>query len=112
MKLQIYVLLSIFVICVASGVQLLDRPEGKVIAIGSIAAKHITNQTNMTNITNVTGNFSNQTHLNMSGLHASLFQPNVNESVMETPSEASSQSDLSKHDSSSLGNDSDKHEGY
>jgi hypothetical protein len=82
-----------------------DRPEGKVIAIGSIAAKNITNQANLTNITNVTGNFSNQTQLNMSGPHASLLQPNVNESVMETPTEASAQSDLSKFNSSSLGKD-------
>ena len=105
MKLQIFVLLAICLIFLASGVQQLDRPEGKVIAIGSIAAKHIPNQTNMTNLTNITGNFSNQSHLNMSGLHALLNQPIVNESAMETPSEANSQSSLSRYGWSSLGKD-------
>jgi len=108
MKLRIYVLLSIcVVICLASGLQQLDRPEGKVIAIGSIAAKHIApNQTNLTNLTNIIGNFSNQTHLNMSGLNASLLQAdNENKSVMESPSEANYQSPLSRSDWSSLGKD-------
>ena len=107
MKLLIYVLLSICVICLASGVQQLDRPEGKVIAIGSIAAKHIApNQTNLTNLTSIIGNFSNQTHLNMSGLNASLLQAgNENESVMETPSEENAQSPLNRDDLSSLGKD-------
>jgi len=107
MKLWIYVLLSICVICLASGLQQLDRPEGKVIAIGSTAAKHIApNQTNLTNLTNIIGNFSNQTHLNMSGLNPSLLQANnENESVMESPSEANYQSPLSRSDWSSLGKD-------
>jgi len=98
MKLQIFALLFICVICVASGVQQLGRPEGKVITIGNI-----TNKTNMTNLTNNTGNFSNQTNLNMSGLNASRPQANGNESVMETPSKAGSQPDLSRYDFSSLG---------
>lgn len=111
MKLQICVLIALCVICVAAGVQQLDRPEGKVINIVGLEAKNMTNESNLTNMTNVTGNFSNQTHLNMSGLNASLHQSLVNESAMETPSEAGSQSDLSKYDVSSLGKDSDKHDG-
>jgi len=85
MKLLIFALISICVICVASGVQQLDRPEGKVIAIGNITAEDIANLTNMTNITGI---FSNQTHLDLSEHNASIYQPNVNESVMETPTEA------------------------
>jgi hypothetical protein len=107
MKLQISVLLSICIICLASGVQQLDRPEGKVIAIGSIAANHIApNQTNLTNMTDIIGNFSNQTHLNISGLNESLLQACYeNESVMETPSEENAQSQLNRYDWSSLGKD-------
>ena len=37
----------------ASGVEQLDRPEGKVIILGCLAAKNITNQTNIINLTNV-----------------------------------------------------------
>ena len=62
-------------------------------------------------MTNETGNFSNKTNLNMSGLNATGLQVNGNESVMETPSQAGSQSDLSKYDLSSLGENSDKHNG-
>ena len=109
MKLQIFALLFICVICVASGTQQLGQPSGKVVALGSLASKNITNLTNITNLANITGNFSNQTHLDMSGLNASRLQ--ANESAMETPSEASSKSDLSKYDLSSLGENSDKHNG-
>jgi hypothetical protein len=74
--------------------------------------------TNISHLKNVTGQTSitNQTDSNMSGLNESLIQPDVNESSMETPSEAISQSNsqlpLSRYDWSSLGKDSDKHEGY
>jgi len=100
---------------------------GKVVVIGNLAAENIKNVTNATNVTiltnishlkNVTGqtNITNQTDSNMSGLNESLIQPDVNESSMETPSEAISQSNsqlpLSRYDWSSLGKDSDKHEGY
>ena len=107
MKLQIFALLFICFICIASGVQQLGQPAGKVLALGSLAAKNITNLTNISNQINITGNFSNQTQQNLSGLKTTLFQGN--ESVMETPSEASAQSDLSKRDLSSLGQDSGKH---
>lgn len=106
MKFQIFALLFICVICIASGTQQLGYPAGKVAALGSLAAKNITNLTNTTNLANITGNFSNQTQLNMSGLNASRFQ--ANESAMETPSQASSQSDLTKYNLSSLGQNSDK----
>jgi hypothetical protein len=114
MKLQVYVLLSICIIFTAAGVQQLDRPEGKLIAIGSISVKQIApNQTNLTNLTGIIDNFSNQSHLNLSGLNATLLQfNNVNESVMETPSKACAQPDLNKREISSLGKDADKHEGY
>ena len=86
MKSLIFVLIFTLVICVASGIQQLDRPEGKVIAIGNITANNIGNLTNMTN---VTGIFPNQTHLDLSEHNASIYQPNVgNESVMETPTNA------------------------
>lgn len=86
MKLLIFALISICIICVASGIQQLDRPEGKVIAISSITANDIGNLTNMTN---VTGIFPHQVSLDLSEHNASIYQPNVgNESVMETPTEA------------------------
>ena len=75
MRLLICVVLSICIIGMASGVKQLDRPEGKVIVLGSIAAKNITNQTNVINLTNVTKqmNITNQTQMNISGLQRPFF---------------------------------------
>jgi hypothetical protein len=111
MRLLICVMLSIYIIGMASGVEQLDRPEGKVIVLGSIAAKNITNQTNVINLTNVTNqmnitkqmNITNQTQMNISGLQRPSSQADVNESRMETPSQADFQPDLSRYDWSSLG---------
>jgi hypothetical protein len=104
-----------------------SHQTGKVVVIGNLAAEKIKNVTNATKVTiltnisylkNVTGqmNVTNQTHSNISGLKDSLIQSDVNELRMETPSEAISQSNsqlpLSRYDWSSLGKDSDKHEGY
>ena len=105
MRLLISVVFLIFVIGMASSVEQLSRPEGKVIILGSMAAKNITNQTNIINLTNVTGQMSitNQTQMNVSGLQRSFFQADVNESRMETPSQSDFQPALSRYDWSSLG---------
>ena len=73
----------------ASSLEQLSRPEGKVIILGSLAAKNITNQTIVINLKNVTKqtNLTNQTQMNISGLQRSFFQADVNESRMETPSQ-------------------------
>jgi hypothetical protein len=98
-----------------------SHQTGKVVVIGNLAAEKIKNVTNVTSVIILTNisylkNVTNQTDLNMSGLNGSLIQSDVNESRMETPSQAISQSDsqlpLSRYDWSSLGKDSDKHEGY
>jgi hypothetical protein len=116
MRLLIYVMLFIYVIGMASSVEQLSCPEGKVIVLGSIAAKNITNQTNIINLTNVTDqmqvNITNQTQMNISVLRRSINQANVNESRIETPSQADFQSALSRSDWSSLGKDNDKHGEY
>lgn len=105
MRLQICVMLFIFVIGMASSVEKLSRPERNVVILGSIAAKNITNQTNIINLENVTGqlNITNQTQMNVSGLQRSFFQADANESRMETPSQANFQPGLSRYDRSSLG---------
>jgi hypothetical protein len=108
MRLLIYVMLFIYVIGMASSVEQLSRPEGKVIVLGSIAAKNTTNQTNIINLTNVT----DQMQMNISVLQRSINQANVNESRIETPSQADFQSALSRSDWSSLGKDNDKHGEY
>jgi len=92
-------MLFIFVICMASSLEQLSRPEGKVIILGSIAAKNITNQTIVINLTNVTKqtNLTNQTQMNISGLQRSFFQADVNESRMETPSQTDSQPALNRY---------------
>jgi hypothetical protein len=127
MRLLIWVMLLISVICMSSSAEQQSHQTGKVVVIGNLAAEKIKNVTNATNVTiltdisylkNVTGqmNVTNETHSNISRLNGSLFQPDVNESRMETPSQAISQSNsqlpLSRYDWSSLGKDSDKHEGY
>jgi hypothetical protein len=105
MRLLICVVFLIFVIGMASSVEQLSRPEGKVIILGSIAGKNITNQTNIINLTNVTRqmNITNRTQMNVSGLQKSFFQADVNESKMETPSQSDFQPALSRYDWSSLG---------
>jgi hypothetical protein len=105
MRLLIWVVFFIFVIGVASSAEQLSRPEGKVIILGSIAAENITNQTNIINLTNATKqmNLTNQTQMNVSGLQRSLFQADVNESRMETPSQSDFQPPLGRYDRSSLG---------
>ena len=105
MRLLIWAMFFIFAIGLASGVEQLSRPEGKVIILGSIAAKNITNQTNIINLTNATKqmNLTNQTRMNVSGLQRSLFQADVNESRMETPSQSDFQPPLGRYDRSSLG---------
>jgi hypothetical protein len=116
MRLLIWVMLLISIMCISSSAEQQSHQTGKI--------KNVTNATNVTilkdisYLKNVTGqmNVTNQTDSNKSGLNGSLFQPDVNESRMETPSQAISQSNsqrpLSRYDSSSLGKDSDKHEGY
>jgi hypothetical protein len=98
-------MLFIFVIGMASSVEQLSRPVGKVIILGSIAGQNITNQTEIINLTNVTRqmNITNQTQMNVSGLQRSFFQADVNESRMETPSQSDFQPALSRYDWSSLG---------
>ena len=105
MRLLICVILFIFAIGMASSVEQLSRPDDKVIILGSIAAKNITNQTNIIDLANVTRqlNITNQTQMNFSGLQRSFFQADVNESRMETPSQADFQPALSRYDWSSLG---------
>ena len=107
-------MLFIFVIAMASSLEQLSRPEGKVIILGSIAAKNITHQTIVINLTNVTKqtNLTNQTQMNISGLQRPFSQADVNESRMETPSQADFQSALSRYEWSSLGKDNDKHGEY
>jgi len=105
MRMLIYVMLFILVIVgMASSLEQLSRPEGKVIILDSIAAKNTTNQTNIINLTNVTKqmNITNQTQMNVSGLQRSFFQADVNESRMETPSQTDFQPALSRYDRSSL----------
>lgn len=105
MRLLIWVIFLIFVIDMPSSVEQLSRPEGKVIILGGMAANNITNQTNIINLTNFTGqmNITNQTQMNISGLEKSLFQADVNESRMETPTQSNFQPPLSRYDRSSLG---------
>ena len=111
MRLLICVILFIFAIGMASNVEQLSRPDDKVIILGSIAAKNITNQTYIINLTNVTRqinitkqmNITNQTQMNVSGLQRSFFQADVNESRMETPSQSDFQPPLGRYDWSSLG---------
>jgi hypothetical protein len=115
-------MLLISVICMSSSAEQQSHQTGKVVVIGNLAAEKIKNVTNVTNVTFLTDisylkNVTNQTHSNnMSGLNESLIQPDVNESRMETPSQAISKSNsqlpVSRYDWSSLGKDSDKHEGY
>jgi hypothetical protein len=121
MRLLIRVILLISVICMSSSAEQQSHQTGKVVVIGNIAAEKIKNVTNVTNVTFLSDisylkNVTNQTHSNMSGLNESLIQPDVNESRMETPSQAisqlNSQLPVSRYDWSSLGKDSDKHEGY
>jgi uncharacterized protein (UPF0333 family) len=114
MRLLICVMLLIFVIVMASSVEQLSRSADKVIILGSIAAKSITNQTIVVNLTNVTKqtNLTNQTQMNISGLQRSFFQADINESRMETPSQVDFQPALSRYDWSSLGKDNDKHGEY
>ena len=105
MKLKICAMLFIFVIGMASCVEQLSRPEGKVLILGSIAGQNITNQTKIINLTNVTEkmNITNQTKMNVSGFQRSFFQADVNESKMETPSQVDFQPALTRYDWSSLG---------
>jgi hypothetical protein len=103
MRLLIWVMLLILVVGMASSVEQLSRPTGKGILIGSIAANNTTNQTNIIRLTNDTDNITNQTRMNMTGLQKSILPANVNESTMETPSQADSQSALSRYEWSSLG---------
>jgi hypothetical protein len=115
MKSLICIMLLIFVIGMASSVEQLSRPADKVIILGSITAKNITNLTNIINLTNVTNqmqmnitnqkqmNITNQKQMNISGLQKSFFQPDVNESMMEAPSQADFQPALSRYLWSSLG---------
>ncbi len=107
MRLLICVMLFIFVIGIASSVEQLSRPENKVVVLGSIAAKSMMNQTSIINLTNITNkvqkNITNQTWINISGLKSPIFQSDVNESSMETPSQANFQPALSRYDWSSLG---------
>ncbi len=127
MRLLIWIMLLIFFICISSSAEQQSHQTGKVVVIGNLAAEKIKNVANATNVTiladisylkNITGqmNATNQTHSNMSGLNESLNQSDVNESRMDTPSQAISQSNsqlpLSRYDWSSLGKDNDKHEGY
>jgi hypothetical protein len=103
MRLLVLVTLLISIICMSSSAEQQIHKTGKAVVIGNLAAEKIKNVTNATNMTiltdishlkNVTGqtNITNQTDSNMSGLNESLIQPDVNESSMETPSEAISQS--------------------
>jgi hypothetical protein len=106
MRLLICVVL-VYVISLASSVEQLDRHDGKVIILGSIATKNMTNQTIIVNLTNVTNqmqmNITNQMQMDLSGLQRSIFQADVNESRMETPLQADSQPELSRYEWSSLG---------
>jgi hypothetical protein len=105
MRSLIWVMSLTLVIGMASNVEQLSHHEGKVMVLGSIAAENITNQTNIGNLTNVTRqiNITNQTFMNISGLQRSFFQADLNESKMETPSQADYQSALSRYERSSLG---------
>ena len=105
MRIQILVMLFIFVIGMAPSVEQLSRPESNAVILGSIGARNITNQTNIIDLRNVTGqlNITNQTQMNVSRLQRSFFQTDVNESRMETPSQANFQPALSRYDWSSLG---------
>ena len=112
MRLLIGIMLSLLIVSIAASVQSGNSTGKSMIPSG--IAKNITNQTNVINLTNVTKqmNITNQTQMNISGLQRPFSQADVNESRMETPSQADFQSALSRYEWSSLGKDNDKHGEY
>ena len=108
MRLLVGIILFVLVIGSASSVQL-GGHLGKAVILGG-ETENITNATNISN-QNITNpmNISNQNIINLtnvsglSGWGSALIEEEVNESVMETPSQAAPQPKPGRYELSSLG---------